>query len=93
MSRKKKPVHPLIGQKIRFVPAYDAPMNGAAPRVMTGTVVWVHPKERFVLLEYDGQVTPWSKGGKLHECMSWHQIPGNKKCPAGVPSQQSTKDK
>lgn len=51
------------------------------------------PSRPLIGLEYNGQATPWSKGTKIRECMSWHQIPGNKKCPAGVESGQSTNSK
>ena len=84
MARNRKR-HPMIGKQVRFTPSYMDTGRTEKHVTCTGVVVWVHPQERFVLIEYEGQSTPWRKGTKLHECMPWHLIPENKKKrPAGT---------
>lgn len=52
-----------IGQKFRVKPAF-AHAEKNETNMQTGTVVWVHPAERFAVLEFEG-IT-----GKPRECFS-----------------------
>lgn len=79
MGRKKKPAeqeHPLIGRKVRFSPVY---MNGTKeserPEV-TGTVIWVHPKEHFVVAEYRYPKSLWRPAGTIRECLPYRSVAG-----------------
>lgn len=75
MARKKKPAPPLIGQKIRFVPQYEFPMNGQNPRAVSGIITYVHPDQRYVMVEYRYPESLWRPSGKLRECLLWCLIP------------------
>lgn len=77
MSRKKKPAaHPLIGHKIRFTPmSMNGIKAGGEPKV-TGTVIWVHPKERFVVVEYRYPKSLWRPAGTIRECLPYRSVAG-----------------
>lgn len=68
MLKKKK--CPLIGRKIKFVPAYREPLNGQCTKPVTGTIIWVHPKGRFVVVEYECSPHLWREHSeKIRECL------------------------
>lgn len=61
---RSKKTHPLIGRKISFKPAY---MDVGTK---TGTIVWVHPRGRFVVVEYECPPSLWrEKSAKIRECL------------------------
>lgn len=76
MARKKKPANPLIGRKISFVPQHSFPMNGQNPRSVSGTITYVHPDHRYVMVEYQYPESLWRPSGKIRECLLWYLIPG-----------------
>lgn len=49
----------LVGKLVRFVPVYRYSQLTARDYV-DGKIIWVHPKNRYVLTEY---------GAGLHECL------------------------
>lgn len=77
MGRKKKVAaqeHPLIGHKVRFKPGHlGAPKEGGSSTV-TGTVIWVHPKRRFVVVEYGYPKSLWRPAGKIRECLPYQRV-------------------
>lgn len=55
----------LVGKKIRFRSAMDIDV-----KIKTGTIVWVHPKGRFVVVEYVCLNGIWgSSKAKIRECL------------------------
>lgn len=61
---RSKKTHPLIGRKISFKPAY---MDVGAK---TGTIIWVHPRGRFIVVEYECPPSLWREHPeKIHECL------------------------
>lgn len=77
MSRKKKPAaHPLIGHKIRFKPGHMGATKEGEETTVTGTVVWVHPKQRFVIVEYKYPKSLWRPAGTLRECLPYRSVAG-----------------
>lgn len=77
MGRKKKPAeqeHPLIGRKVRFKPGHmGTPKEGREP-VVTGTVIWGHPKQRFVVVEYGYPKSLWRPAGTIRECLPYRSV-------------------
>ena len=68
MARNRKS-HPMIGKKIQFTPSY-VDTGKVEKRVMcTGVVVWVHPQERFMVVEHKCPPTVWNRGGTIRECL------------------------
>lgn len=54
----------LIGRKLQFRPAYMA----AGTKI--GTIVWVHPCGRFVVVEHECLPGLWRKeSAKIRECL------------------------
>lgn len=57
-----------VGEKIRFVPAqrrHEYAVNGQS---VPGTILWVHPKRRFVVVEYRFQ-TVFGMSPPIRECI------------------------
>lgn len=55
----------LIGQKVKFIPShYSGKGENVAKQVVYGTVKWVHPRGRYMLVEYKTK-----SGCKLRECL------------------------
>lgn len=63
----------LVGQKIRFRPFHR---ECSAPLV-TATIIWVHPRKRFVLVEYDAAPRPpylFEKTPTIRECLRFDEV-------------------
>ena len=43
-----------LGEKYRVTPAFSVAKNCERPRSMVGKVTYIHPRGRFVVLEFDG---------------------------------------
>lgn len=63
----------IIGQKFRIMPAFtyskEPGKKGISGKKMTGTCVYVHPKGRFAVLEFDTKI-----GEKLRECFRLEEL-------------------
>ena len=61
----------MIGNKYRVVPVFTCgtEMGKTAGKRMTGTVVYVHPRGRFAVLEFDTKI-----GEKLRECFRLEEL-------------------
>lgn len=61
---RSKEQSPLIGRKISFKPAC---MDVGTK---TGTIVWVHPQGRFIVVEYECPPRRWREESvKIRECL------------------------
>ena len=58
----------MIGMKFRVRPAFTKGPVGLDNTSQTGTVVYVHPQERYVVLEFEGE------HGKPRECFSLWEL-------------------
>lgn len=55
------------GLKIKFRPRY---WYSTYKGYVVGTVIWVHPKGRFFMVEYNGKPRPFTnKTPKIRECL------------------------
>ena len=69
MMARNRNRHPMIGKKIQFTPSYMDTGRTENHVACTGVVVWVHPQERFMVVEHKCPPTVWNRGGIIRECL------------------------